>query len=243
MTCKELHFHFEKPVGADVDIRSAELTEHILTCAECSRFVEGQKELGKHLRLVRDSSPQLSASLDGAVLVNYRKYIEQLATTVGSTPLRERISLLADLRWSGAVAAAMLVTVILLWPARRTVTTVAQPRATQPATVPQPPNTRNKTTALHEETKPTGPNAPSYLARRKPASISVAAAGGSFLPGFRSLMYCDQLSCAEAMEIIRVQLPTSIAGHTPASTQADGTVFADVLVGADGIARGIRIVQ
>jgi hypothetical protein len=56
-------------------------------------------------------------------------------------------------------------------------------------------------------------------------------------------MYCDQLSCAEAMEVIRVQLPTSIAGLTPGSTPTDGMVFADVLVGPDGIARGIRIVE
>jgi len=56
-------------------------------------------------------------------------------------------------------------------------------------------------------------------------------------------MYCDQLSCAEAMEIIRVQLPTSMAGLTPGSTATGDAVFADVLVGPDGIARGIRIVE
>jgi hypothetical protein len=45
------------------------------------------------------------------------------------------------------------------------------------------------------------------------------------------------------MEIIRVQLPVSIAGLTPGSAATGDTVFADVLVGPDGIARGIRIVE
>ena len=55
-------------------------------------------------------------------------------------------------------------------------------------------------------------------------------------------MYCDELSCVGAMEMIRVQLPSSrVAGLTPASTLPNGVIFADVLVGPDGIARSIRI--
>ncbi len=45
------------------------------------------------------------------------------------------------------------------------------------------------------------------------------------------------------MEVIRVQLPSSVTGLAAASTSANGAVFADVLVGPDGIARGIRIVE
>ena len=45
------------------------------------------------------------------------------------------------------------------------------------------------------------------------------------------------------MQLIRVQLPSSAAAFDPAAGSSDGAIYADVLVGADGIARGIRVVQ
>ena len=72
------------------------------------------------------------------------------------------------------------------------------------------------------------------------ASTPVRAAR-SLPDGFRSLMYCDVLSCPEAMDMIRVQLPTSaMPGPAAGFIQPSGSVTADVLVGPDGIARGIR---
>jgi len=56
-------------------------------------------------------------------------------------------------------------------------------------------------------------------------------------------MYCDALSCGGAMQLIRVQLPSSAAAFEPAAATPYGTIYADVLVGSDGIARGIRVVQ
>src|SRR5262249_42904456 len=60
---------------------------------------------------------------------------------------------------------------------------------------------------------------------------------------FHSLMYCDELSCAGAMEMIRVQLPSAMVARPAGLMQSGDAVYADVLVGADGIARGIRIVE
>jgi hypothetical protein len=56
-------------------------------------------------------------------------------------------------------------------------------------------------------------------------------------------MYCDQISCSDSMDVIRVQLPSPVMGITPASARMGGVVSADVLVGPDGIARGIRVVE
>jgi hypothetical protein len=44
------------------------------------------------------------------------------------------------------------------------------------------------------------------------------------------------------MEIIRLELPSSVLRSAQASTAAN-VVSADVLVGSDGIARAIRIVE
>ena len=56
-------------------------------------------------------------------------------------------------------------------------------------------------------------------------------------------MYCDELSCDGGMEVVRVQLPSLPAGLMPVPTAGNRVVTADVLVGADGFARGIRIVH
>jgi hypothetical protein len=45
------------------------------------------------------------------------------------------------------------------------------------------------------------------------------------------------------MQVIRVQLPPSAAAFEAAANSANGAIYADVLVGPDGVARGIRVVQ
>jgi len=55
-------------------------------------------------------------------------------------------------------------------------------------------------------------------------------------------MYCDTLSCPEAMDVIRVQLPsTAMPRQVSGFIQSSKSVTADVLIGPDGIARGIRL--
>src|SRR5262249_47443400 len=60
---------------------------------------------------------------------------------------------------------------------------------------------------------------------------------------FQSLVYCDPFSCSGAMDVIRVRLPSPVLRTTPFSGGTDSLVSADVLVGPDGIARGIRVVE
>ena len=45
------------------------------------------------------------------------------------------------------------------------------------------------------------------------------------------------------MQLIRVQLPSSATAFESVPASPDGAIYADVLVGSDGIARGIRVVQ
>ena len=58
-----------------------------------------------------------------------------------------------------------------------------------------------------------------------------------------NLMYCDQISCSGALDIIRMQLPASPVAGDSTSAPAQDVVLADVLVGSDGVARAIRIVN
>ena len=242
MTCKEFQSNSGSATRAHILTASNALMEHMSTCANCRQFFEMQQAANRQLRLVRNSVPQVSAALDARVLAGYRDFVAGRMTRSGSVSLHERIAPLV-FSWRGAVAAGVLAATILSLTFMGDVSKIAPPRAIEAATIPQSPNLRITAAAIPEKTKLQTRSAPDHHPRRVRSAVSVAAARSSLPAGFRSLMYCDQLSCAEAMEIIRVQLPTSMAGLTPGSTATGDAVFADVLVGPDGIARGIRIVE
>jgi len=242
MTCKEFQLRFGISTRTHIPTASNELTEHLRTCGDCRQFFEMQQAVGRQLRLVRDSVPPISTTLDTRVLASYRDFIAGRTTVIDSVSLRKQIVPLV-LSWRGAGAAAVLAAAILTLTFRRDVSKITPPSPRESATTSQSPNSRITAAAIPERIKPQTRSVPHHHPRRKPSAVSVEAASGSLPAGFRSLMYCDQLSCAEAMEVIRVQLPTSIAGLIPGSSATGDAVFADVLVGPDGIARGIRIVE
>jgi HAMP domain-containing protein len=159
------------------------------------------------------------------------------------------------IRFAWAAVAAALVAVILFVAERRVALRSEPPselRATQPhaTTVPratlsdnvpsgnaQPGNVIAKSTARRRnETK----SRPQFAGSKEQ---SAAVANSSFSAGFQNLMYCDALSCSGAMEVIRMQLPVAAMNRDPALQQRNGIVLADVLIGSDGIARAIRIVN
>ena len=235
MTCHELRLYFRlhctDPMGADarLDVDA----EHLKHCEECARFVEQQRELGASLRLARMSAPKVPSSLDSAVLANYRRQVAERRASARTAP-RNRLAILC---WSAAVAAIALVAALLMFSGRRTAATVAPPGPAPAATKPQP----------IASAPPAGRPQPQLRKHSHPppqhSGSSNVVLTGSLPPDFRGLMYCDQLSCSGAMEIVRMQLPASALMFAPGSNSANAVVLADVLVGPDGIARGIRIVQ
>jgi hypothetical protein len=242
MTCKDFHLHFGIPPRGHVLTGSDELSVHMSTCGDCRRFFEMQQALDRQLRLVRDSAPQVSAAIDARVRASHRDFVAGRTMVGRSVSLRKRIVPLV-FSWRGAIAAGVLAAAILALTFSRDVNRIVPSRAIEAAIVPPSPTLGITVAAVSRSTELQAQRGRAHYSRRKPSAVSVEAASSSLPAGFRSLMYCDQLSCAEAMEVIRVQLPTSIAGLTPGSTATNDVVFADVLVGPDGIARGIRIVE
>jgi hypothetical protein len=245
MTCKELrHYGESKESGATVLPDSAEWAKHAAICPDCHRFIEERKELGKLLQLVRDSAPRTPASLDCAVLDGYRRFLSgQHRSVVAAARWASRISLGGALGWAAAVAFACVVAyaaMLLLIPYQHG--HVRHVREWRPVvasqTVAHEKPAIDRTQASRRQTlKPVASN----QLRRQPTSTTEPDA---LLPtGFHGLMYCDQFSCPGAMDVIRLELPPPVLGVTPASAPAHGFVSADVLVGPDGIARGIRVVQ
>lgn len=235
MTCHELHLYFEDPLR--MDAKFPREAEHLAHCSECARFVEARHELGAGLRLVRESAPEPSAALEAAVLANYRRRI------TGDPPLvRSRTRRFTVVCWAAAAAAVLALAAALVHPARRLETSnlkieSAQPPMAQPGTsekganrVPWTTAASSRKTRLRSARQPR--RAPQVATTKSPASED-----------FRSLMYCDALSCGGAMQLIRVQLPSSAAAFESAAASPDEAIYADVLVGSDGIARGIRVVR
>ena len=246
MTCQELRDYFQlderDQTGATLD--STDLAEHIDRCHECCRLVEAQKELLTALDRMRGSAPPIPASLDSAVLTNYRKYVSGQLSCVGPVLLGRRRAL-ATLGWA-AVAFAVMVAyagMVLFLPGERLPAWNDRQRVAQAPKLSQTPTTANGALAPAQRLAPKAPKSRLRPVRRTSESAAVVAQDQPLPTGFRSLMYCDELTCAGAMEVIRVQLPTPILRLPSAPARANALVSADVLVGPDGIARGIRVVE
>lgn len=242
MNCKEFRSVLETSITSDVS-SSADASEHISACAECRGLFEVQLEVARHLGVARDSTPQVPTSLDAAVLANYRQHITEQGARSYPVSLRERIAPKA-LAWSVTAVAGLLIIGLLTFAVKRNTNTTIPSHAVELAKTPKPlnPSTTNTAVLGKNKIKPRTASADAHKVRRAQPAVS-ANATPSLSDGFRSLMYCDQMSCAEAMQVIRVQLANSFAEPMQTSASNNGVVFADVLVGRDGIARGIRIVE
>jgi hypothetical protein len=245
MTCEELRWCFEENFRvSNMGSNQGDAAEHMSACAECSRFVEEQRVLARNLTSVRQLAGEVPGSVDAAIVARYRLFVgerERAVATVGFRPsLAWRVW-----AWGAAVAAVLAVTTFWVFGSKHAVTTVRTPTPAPAPTVTVPVaqvatpnpvahapgrnvanNVSTKSTAKHHGSRPA--EAPVRVAKSLPE-------------GFRSLMFCDALSCPDAMDMIRVQLPASaMPRQLPGFVQTSGSVTADVLVGPDGIARGIR---
>lgn len=244
MTCKELHDCLEDWQDLEVDCRSftAEVVEHVGTCPGCKALVEQRRALGTDLRQVRNSLPEIPTWLDDAVLAGFHKHTPVPAALSNSTPLARRTPPLGMASYAGALLAAALVFGFLLLPGKKTSFRTESLRTALPAVASELPEPASRNASQHQF-KRAALGWEGKRDKRVPSRASLADGHDPLPPGFTSLMYCDQLSCAGVMEIVRVQLSPSMMGLPPGPTDRAETVFADVLDGPDGIARGIRIVQ
>jgi len=247
MNCKDLRTYWENEPIVAINRRadSMELAEHIAACSECRRFVEEWKDVAKHLDVLRCTAPEIPDSVDAAVLAKYRGYQAERSRSVLSVPLMGRISLRGALTWAAAVSFAVIVAyggVLLFIPNQAG--TVGPHRGDQ-----QPTVASKSGTAVNQEMGRSQKPARNIVKSVRPTAkrtthlAPVAAQDPWFPTRFQSLMYCDQFSCPGAMDVLHLRLPGPILGLTSASARANGMVSADVLVGPDGIARGIRVVE
>jgi hypothetical protein len=244
MICREVRSYFENPLLVEISPLSgaSELWQHVSACPDCNHFMEAQKELAVGLQLAHQSVPEFPGSLDRAVLANYRHYVAQRKAATRWASLRNRFRPVSVLAWAAALAASILIAqegIVLFFPAN---TAIVSPQiAARPAASPPPSPITGVTSEVATEKKPEKEQA--FSSRREGrVKTSSIREPDALSPAFHSLLYCDPLSCEGTMEIIRVELPSSMLRSAQPSSEAD-MVAADVLVGSDGIARAIRIVE
>jgi len=242
MNCEELHSYFEGYLrDAEVRSSSGAVAAHVAACAECSRFVAEQQELARNLQEICEAAGPVPEHVDAAVQSAFRAFVakrDQARSTSGS---RMRWSLVWGL---SAAAAGVAVAAILMFVVRGTDTISTRPPVVLQKNgilVPEPANNPVVAAEKPVRQKP----APARRVRQSDpeerAAITPVRRLRSLPEGFRSVMYCDELSCPQDMEMIRVQVPSSVMPRRVTGLiQTSGSVTADVLVGTDGIARGIR---
>jgi hypothetical protein len=243
MTCKELRWYFEDHLR-DAEVRSARgaVVEHISTCVDCSRFVARQRDLGKNLRWVRESAPDLPPSLADSVILNYRRYVAAKRQRF-AIPSIYRFPVASRRTWSAIAAVALVGILVWVFLARKAGSSKPAEISRQPTVVPgaQVVAKNSPAAAVKPSRRGRMPLATSRSYWDRHLASAPVRAARSLPDGFRSLMYCDALSCPEVMDMIRVQLPTTaMPGQISGFIHPRGSVTADVLVGPDGIARGIR---
>jgi hypothetical protein len=244
MTCNEIRDRVETSSLRTLaeGVLSAEIAAHIEHCSSCRRWIETEEQLSSHLRLLRDSVPTIPATLDGSVLHGYREHLQHASDNI--VPLNTPVGFTSNLVWRAAIAALLLVGAIIIFGSRK---------ATSPPTIanvqPQPIalGTQPQTQAKSETPRPGGLKKIASRAHQRnavprSATASAEAASNTLPPDFRNLMYCDQLSCSGAMDVIRVNFPASALGMA-SPLRTSNVVAADVVVGPDGVARAIRIVN
>ena len=237
MTCHELRLYFEDPLRMDAEFPSE--AEHLAHCAECACFVAARRKLGTGLSLVRESAPEPSAALEAAVLENYRRQI-----TGDLSVVKSRGRGFAVVNWTTALAAGLALAAVLLFhPAPRLDTSNLKIESAEQSSVAQPVTSVKAANRVPWTNTASSQKTRLLSARRPRRAPQRDIAKSPASEDFRSLMYCDPFSCGGAMQLIRVQLPSSAAALVPAAALPDGAIYADVLVGSDGVARGIRVVQ
>jgi len=211
---------------------------------ECARVSEEQDPLQASFDLVREGTPAVPPSLDQKVLARYREHIRSLAEPQVRKPTATARRLARwTLAWTAAAAFALAIACWEAWFTRAP----EAPRAAAPVPAASQPSTRvsaSRTQAAESKPRAQTTRARPLAARQDEGRPARTARDGVVLPtGFRGLMYCDELSCAGSMDVIRVELPAAAWGIPLKASPGNAAVEADVLVGPDGVARAIRVVE
>lgn len=256
MNCSEFQ-HISHELARDqVEGREKiEALAHAGECPRCAEYLQQEHSLSLKLGFLSQAlhGQESPAALESTLIAAFREHAAQ-ASGNGGVPLHTGPRYWARQKfwvW-GTTAAALAVVIALTFglhlgrrtPARASANVAsagAMPQQTTPASL-------SGTTASQDELNQQAPAIQAVRHNRAPVPRIRAARDErttvADASGFVPLVYCDELNCGTPGDVVRLELPaSSLPMMGMASDNRSGPVRADVVVGEDGIARAIRLVD
>ena len=206
---------------------STTLLEHARRCEHCDRLVE--HELKLKLMFTELAEQTRAAEPRAQVKRNLLAELEAMrpltAARFGWVP---RFAL-------AAVVVACLVLAFVLVRHAKDRNNVAHAPVPQPAPAVKAPVTEKAVPVEAPVVASIKTKAPKVTARPKQAAVPVETAND-----FYPTVMCDSITCAGPAVTVRVEMPAS---PLSARRNSGGRVMADLLVGEDGVVRGVRLLQ
>lgn len=237
-------------------------TDHARSCLRCGARLSDQRKLAVALRAVNSaaSSEQAPASVEHSLLSAFRARFDAScpATAVGTTRRGgpRRGGGVAWPVWAVAAATMLLLGLVAVWKLRPSAPVLPVERVSSP---PQVTNEKaaEVVTVGKGETQPASAavrhlvsrprRAAKHGAPSKPDAAPEQGAATEVTTRFYPLPYGSGLGLDEGWALVRVQVPraslASLGVPVSAGSASGEMLTADVVVGQDGLARGIRFVQ
>jgi hypothetical protein len=234
------------------------LSAHVSECRSCREWLESHRALGNALQAVSSETAEQQAGpqVEQAVLQAFRK--QDFAPQVVVLPKRAASSLwtlsrVFEYGAYAAVAAALVVGVFLgvrilgdrqskATPVQATVTTPQSGDSANSTMDGKSAATERPATETAEKVAGSGSVRHSVIAAKRSAPVPAKTATSvSETAGYVPLMLCDPLICSGDEQVVRMELP--VMGSASADGSPGQTVLADVVIGEDGLVRGMRIVN
>jgi hypothetical protein len=223
------------------------LSAHATECGSCREWLESQRALGNafHALSSETAEQQAGPQVEQAVLRTFRNH--DFAPQVVVMPQRATsplwtLSRVFEYGAYAAVAAALIVGVFLgVRILRDTQSKAAPTQAT--VTAPQRSGTAVSTTKSKSgaaERPMTEAVEKVAVKRLAPVQVKAETSGATESAEYVPLMLCDPLICSGDEQVIRMELP---ATGSAADGSVEQTILADVVIGEDGLVRGMRIVK
>lgn len=232
--------------------------KHAQHCPLCAARLSGERELTAVLRAVSAAaeSEQAPSSVEYALLDAFRTGRDASRPTAAVGTVSHRRSGAGHWRvWAVAIATMLLLAAVVAWKLRPTLPVLPVQMASAPQgakkeaektaavrggeTQPPPAIARHAVSHPHRAAKHASPSRRVETPEQAPAAEAAT--------GFYPLPYSSGLGLDEGWALVRVQVRRSslaAVGVPVSATSADGEMLtADVVVGQDGLARGIRFVQ
>jgi len=255
MNCSEFQNISHELVRDRVEGRDRiEALAHAGECPRCAEYLDKERGLSLKLGFLSQAlhSQEAPERLESVLLTAFREHAAHTDGN-GSVPLHAGPRFWARQKfwgWAGTAAAlaAVIALAIGIHSRRRSQNEVPTASVTAPATQIQESAPAALAPRGEQGQGQQQPRIEAVQHRRNltPHVRRIGDEGTTVAEnsGFVPLIYCDEMNCGSPGEVVRVEIPaSSLPMMGLVSDTRTGPVRADVVVGEDGIARAIRLVD